>query len=82
MSLIDWPSTLAFIYMAVMSLVSRAAPLNNKTNVISLNSKENMAASNLSLVLAAGEILLVSDCFWLGSWLLDKTSSEVTRKLK
>ncbi|KAG9294725.1 hypothetical protein G9A89_008204 [Geosiphon pyriformis] len=41
----------------VIGLVSRAAPLNNKTDVISLSLNGNMVASNSSLVLAASEML-------------------------
>ncbi|KAG9294914.1 hypothetical protein G9A89_003254 [Geosiphon pyriformis] len=67
MSLIDWPSTLASVYMAVIGLVSRVIPLNNDTVVVFSSLKENMTANNSSSVLVAGGMLLISDTIDFGN---------------
>ncbi|KAG9302728.1 hypothetical protein G9A89_009505 [Geosiphon pyriformis] len=47
------------MYIVVIGLASRAAPLNNSVAVVSLNSNGNIAAKNSSSVIVAGGILLM-----------------------
>ncbi|KAG9302412.1 hypothetical protein G9A89_011462 [Geosiphon pyriformis] len=59
MSLMEWSSTLASVYMAVISFSSSVAPLNKDVDDSSLSSNEKIAASNLSLVTVTGGMLLI-----------------------
>ncbi|KAG9306621.1 hypothetical protein G9A89_004818 [Geosiphon pyriformis] len=81
MSLIVWPSTLALVYIVVIGFSLSVALLNKEVADSSSILKENIATSNLSSVIVAGSMLLISD-FWFVFKLLDEASSEVTRKLK
>ncbi|KAG9286472.1 hypothetical protein G9A89_014638 [Geosiphon pyriformis] len=53
----EWPSTLASVYIAVMGFFLRAAPLNNRTGMVFLNSNEKMVANVLfSVTIAGGDL--------------------------
>ncbi|KAG9296422.1 hypothetical protein G9A89_015014 [Geosiphon pyriformis] len=58
-NLMNCPSTLASVYIAVIGLASRVAPLNNSIVAVSSNSNGKIAAYDLSSVMVAGEILLM-----------------------
>ncbi|KAG9298980.1 hypothetical protein G9A89_020293 [Geosiphon pyriformis] len=81
-SLMAWPSTFVSVYMVVINLVSRVAPLNNRTGVISSSLNGKIAVSNLLLMTVAKGMLFVGDCFRVVSRLLGEASSGVTRRLK